>query len=389
MAAYFSELFSTPRMAAAQVVGFAAMLSAIICFQQKSRKNILLWQLIVCSLWTLHFIILGVATGTAINALQVVRAIIFNFKEKKKWAQWSGWLYVFIALTIASGVVTWEGPLSILPVIGTSFSTISLWMKKPLTIRLLTFPVSITWGIYDFASNSLAGGFNEIFCIISLITAIIRIDIPARRREAEMGSLKGKTIIFLGSSVTYGSAANGSSFADFLEKEDGIVSVKEAKSGTTLVDDKASSYISRMKTIDKSIKADAFVCQLSTNDAAKDKPLGELSNSFEKDAFDTHTIIGAIEYIISYARSVWNCPVVFYTGTKFDSEKYAGMVDALYEVQDKWGIDVIDLWNNESMNNVSSEDYKQYMSDPVHPTRRGYEEWWTPVIRDGLKKVLT
>ena len=49
--------------------------------------------------------------------------------------------------------------------------------------------------------------------------------------------LRGKTIIFLGRSVTYGSASGGESFADYMAKRDGIVAVKEAVSGTTLVDE--------------------------------------------------------------------------------------------------------------------------------------------------------
>lgn len=185
MKEYFTGLFATPRMAVAQIIGFMAMASAIICFQQRDRRRILIWQFIVCSLWTVHFIILGVATGTAINGMQVVRTVVFSKRESKKWAQWPGWVGVFIAITIALGVITWEGPLSILPVIGTCFSNVSLWMKKPFTIRLLTFPVSVTWGIYDALSNSIAGACNEIFCIISIIIAIIRIDIPNLKKEKE------------------------------------------------------------------------------------------------------------------------------------------------------------------------------------------------------------
>lgn len=197
-------------------------------------------------------------------------------------------------------------------------------------------------------------------------------------------ALEGKTIIFLGSSVTYGYAAFGESFADFMEKQDGIVSVKEAKSGTTLVDDSSSSYVSRMKNIDKNISADAFVCQLSTNDATKQKPLGEISDSFDIDSFDTHTVAGAIEYIIAYAKDTWNCPVIFYTGTKYDSEEYQAMVNLLLNIQEKWGIGVIDLWNNTDMNNVLDDDYKLYMNDSIHPTRAGYRDWWLPVIREYL-----
>lgn len=206
--------------------------------------------------------------------------------------------------------------------------------------------------------------------------------------ENRFDSLKGKTVIFLGSSVTYGSAANGVSFADFLEKEDGIISVKEAVSGTTLVDGDSSSYVSRMKTINKSIKADAFVCQLSTNDASLKKPLGEVSESFDASDFDTQTVAGAIEYIISYAQKTWKCPVIFYTGTKYDSELYGRMVDLLLEIQKKHNIGVLDLWNSEEMNAVSGDDYKYYMANGIHPNYEGYRRWWTPQFRKYLAKLF-
>ncbi|MBE6755452.1 MAG: hypothetical protein E7555_03205 [Ruminococcaceae bacterium] len=130
------------------------------------------------------------------------------------------------------------------------------------------------------------------------------------------------------------------SFADFLEKSDGIHAVKEAVSGTTLVDEKSNSYVSRLKTIDTDIKADAFVCQLSTNDATKEKPLGKVSDRFDINSFDTQTVAGAIEYIIAYAQDTWNCPVIFYTQAKYDSEYYGEMVKLLLEIQKKWDIHI-------------------------------------------------
>lgn len=200
--------------------------------------------------------------------------------------------------------------------------------------------------------------------------------------------LRGKTVIFLGSSVTYGSGAKGVSFAEILEQEDGIVSVKEAVSGTTLVDRNSSSYVSRIKSIDKSLKADAFICQLSTNDASRNLPVGEISNSFDMADFDTQTVAGAIEYIISYAEKTWNCPVIFYTGTKYDSAQYGEMVELLLKIQKKRKIGVIDLWNNAEMNAVSAEDYKKYMKDVIHPNLDGYRTWWTPQFRKYLTEFF-
>lgn len=193
--------------------------------------------------------------------------------------------------------------------------------------------------------------------------------------------LKGKTIIFLGSSVTKGEAAFSTSFVEYLERIDGVIAVKEAVSGTTLTTDgdmEGISYIPRMEKIDPNLQVDCFVCQLSTNDAAKRKRLGRVSDSFDRADFDKNSIAGAIEYIISYARDTWHCPVVFYTGTKYPSDAYGQMVDLLLTIQQKWDIGVIDLWNSEEMNLVSRKDYNLYMADGIHPTQAGYLLWWTP-----------
>lgn len=204
----------------------------------------------------------------------------------------------------------------------------------------------------------------------------------------ENGPIKDKTVIFLGSSVTYGYGSMGVSFADFLEKTDGIKAIKEAVSGTTLVDVKDNSYVSRMKTIDKTVKADAFVCQLSTNDATKEMSLGKISESYDINNFDTQTIAGAIEYIIAYAKTTWDCPVIFYTQAKYDSEHYAKMVDLLLEIQDKWDITVIDFWNDAEINNIIEDQRKIYLIDHIHPTKAGYKEWWLPKFQETLYEVI-
>lgn len=205
----------------------------------------------------------------------------------------------------------------------------------------------------------------------------------------EDSPLKGKSLCFLGSSVTLGAQSLDVSFADYIGKKDGCNYVKEAVSGTTLVDSGSNSYIQRMKNnISKDEKFDAFICQLSTNDASKKKELGTISSSENLEDFDTSTVIGAMEYIIVYARQTWDCPVIFYTGTKYDSEMYQQMVDALLKLQEKYDIGVIDLWNDAEMNAVSDEDYELYMADSIHPTQAGYRDWWTPKMEEYLYSYL-
>ncbi len=209
-----------------------------------------------------------------------------------------------------------------------------------------------------------------------------------KAQPAENTVLRGKTVLFLGSSVTYGSAAFGESFAEALSDVYGVNAVKEAVSGTTLADLNGKSYVARLKKMDPTLRADAFVCQLSTNDATKNVPLGAVAAGFGKENFDTATVAGAIEYIVAYAKETWGCPVVFYTQARYDSAAYADMVELLYGIRDKWGISIIDLWNDEAFNAISPEARKRYLVDSIHPTKAGYREWWLPVFAEALQKIF-
>ena len=207
-------------------------------------------------------------------------------------------------------------------------------------------------------------------------------------QKAAESPLAGKRLLFLGSSVTNGSAALSVSMADYLAVQDGCEVVKDALNGTTLADLNVLSYLARVKELDPAQHFDAVVVQLSTNDAAKGAALGSVSPSRDPREFDTKTTVGAMEAIIAYCQAIWNCPVLFYTGTRFDSPEYQAMVDTLPALADKWGIGIIDLWNDPEMNAVSSADYEYYMYDEIHPTQAGYLLWWTPKFRKALEKVL-
>lgn len=201
-------------------------------------------------------------------------------------------------------------------------------------------------------------------------------------------ALRGKTVVFLGSSVTVGALSMGQACADYLARKCGLLAFKEAVSGTTLAADASdgSSYVERMHTIPAAMHVDAFICQLSTNDAWQGKAMGSVAT---EGPYDTTTVAGAIQYVVSYARETWHCPVIFYTGTYFESAEYAQMVALLMQVSELMDVPVIDLYHDEEMRAVSAEDYALYMHDPVHPTKAGYELWWTPKFEEALVKLLT
>ena len=195
------------------------------------------------------------------------------------------------------------------------------------------------------------------------------------------------TYYFLGSSVTYGSATNGISFVEKVAQTLGYNVVKEAVSGTTLVDKDASSYVSRLKTMSAQTSVNALIVQLSTNDVTQNLAFGSLSESYELGSFNTLTVIGAIEYIIAYAKQTWNCEVVFYTNPKYNNDRYNALINELYKVQQKWGIGIVDFYNYADMQTLDSATLSSYKADDIHPNVAGYE-WMGRVFSEYIQNSL-
>lgn len=205
----------------------------------------------------------------------------------------------------------------------------------------------------------------------------------------ENSPLAGGHIAVLGSSVARGEASEGYAVGEYLAARFACSLTKEAVSGTTLTEGKDNSYVSRLHNLDPKANFDLFICQLSTNDATMRKPLGEISESRNPEDFDTSTVTGAMEYIICYAQETWGCPVVFFTGSRYDSKAYGAMVDQLLKLQEKWGIGVLNLWSGDEFNDIPDAQRDIYMNDDIHPTKAGYRDWWGPELERQLLAFLS
>ena len=191
---------------------------------------------------------------------------------------------------------------------------------------------------------------------------------------------------FLGSSVTYGHANNGSSFVNEIQNLLRCVCVKEAVSGTTLANNGSNSYVARMLgNLDKNAKVDTLIVQLSTNDVSQNVARGAISDTKNLEDIDNTTTLGAIEYIIAYAKKTWDCKVVFYTNPDYNNAQYESLVKDLYEIQEKWGIGIVDFYYYVDMDRLDAQTLASYMADAIHPNAKGYR-WMGEVFAQYLSK---
>ena len=156
------ELFNKENLVG-NIIGLLAVISALGIYGYKSRKKILLAKLIADGLWAIHFLLLGATTGGVLNVVNAFRDGVFYNKDSKKWAGSKIWVLVFILVGIISGLMSWEGYFSLLPIIGSSISIIGLWCSDSFMLRVVSFFAISLWLIYAAISGSALSFFYNMF----------------------------------------------------------------------------------------------------------------------------------------------------------------------------------------------------------------------------------
>ena len=169
-----------PMKIAAQVVGLIGSVCSLLSFQQKERKQVMLFQMTASALFCIQLFMVGAITGGCLDSISFVRTVIFS-QNDKKWASAPVWLGVFIFAMIGSGILTWQDGWSLLPIIGSVLSTIALWMKKPKHIRGFSLFVGPCWLVYNLIHGAYTGALNELLAIGSIIIGILRHDIRRKK----------------------------------------------------------------------------------------------------------------------------------------------------------------------------------------------------------------
>ena len=213
--------------------------------------------------------------------------------------------------------------------------------------------------------------------------------------------LSGLTAYVLGSSVAFGSAARGVSFADDLAATYGVRVTKQTVPGTTLSTARKNCYVERLELLPQSAP-DVLIVQVSTNDAAHPRAvIGSPSD------VGSATAAGALVTIVRRARARWGAdlPVVLFTGSRFSPRhrarrRYEDLVAIATVVATREGATVLDLYTGllrlpgrqpvtlaSFTNDLSADRRALLMSDDIHPTRAGYRDWWTPAFVEALSSM--
>ncbi len=170
----------------AQAIGIVAMAINILSFQQKQQRNIIIMQFFGASLFAVNMFMIGATVGGLLNLIGAFRAVVFANKAKFR-ADKIIWVHFFNALYLGSYALTFtvfgKEPTAVnfiiefLPIIGMVASGIGFYLSKASTVRKLGLVSSPSWLIYNVYNMSVGGIICEILAMISIITAMIRLDV--------------------------------------------------------------------------------------------------------------------------------------------------------------------------------------------------------------------
>lgn len=148
------------------------MVSLFCIYQQKDRKRLIIFKLCADICWCVHYLCLGAIGGLIPNFVGIFRELVFVNRKEKNWADKIFWPCLFIAVNLILGIITMKSYINLLPLVASAFVTISLWLKKPIVTKIISFPVSCSFLIYDIFVGSWIGVFNESLSLISIVIAL-------------------------------------------------------------------------------------------------------------------------------------------------------------------------------------------------------------------------
>lgn len=173
-----------------QALGLIGMTMNLVSFQLREQKKLIRLQFYSSIVFSFHYFLLGAMMGCILNIIGICRAFVFSHKEKE-WARKKIWLYIFIGAYITVYILTftvlglepttYNLLLELLPVIGMTATTIGFFLENAAQVRKLSLMNAPTWLVYNVISGSIGGALTEIFCLISVVVGIIRLDIKRKK----------------------------------------------------------------------------------------------------------------------------------------------------------------------------------------------------------------
>lgn len=158
-----------------QSLGIISTVFFLLSYQVKSNKGLYLIQAAGCGTFALQYLLLGAYSGCLSQIFVIIRNLMLSRYNQWAWVRSKVWIPVFILIALIITCLTWNGPLSLIPLLVMTAGTIGMWTNNAGLIRLvgLLF-ISPPWIVYDSLIGAYSAIINEVLVMVFVITSIAR-----------------------------------------------------------------------------------------------------------------------------------------------------------------------------------------------------------------------
>ncbi len=131
-----------------------------------------------CSLFAIHFYMLGAMTAMTINIINIFRvALSIKFHKSQK-------LFgAFVVIYLIAGVTTYNSWIDILPLVASIVGCVGMFLLSGIKFRVACVIGSLFWLTHNIYVVSIGGITTEVFVLMAHMVTIYRLNRGGKENE--------------------------------------------------------------------------------------------------------------------------------------------------------------------------------------------------------------
>ncbi|MBR5280512.1 MAG: YgjV family protein [Clostridia bacterium] len=166
------------RILVPQIIGFLAVATFLLSYQQKKRKQIILLNVTSRVLYILQYVLLGAYAGAVLDILGAFSSVLAGKKHTPFMRKYLRIILPAVtAVMVAAGVtiaILNRSYLDLFSLVGVLLHTSAFWMDRERAIRVVSLLGSPFWFVYNLMSRAYGSALGDILTMGSILIAMFR-----------------------------------------------------------------------------------------------------------------------------------------------------------------------------------------------------------------------
>lgn len=166
-----------------QAFGIIALICTVVSMQLKKKRPLMILQTASEAFIVAQYLVKGAITGSFMAMVSFIRDVIFTKYHKKRAPLWI-LIVIYLVMTVLT-ILSWAGPLSILPYVGSIIYAFTLWYGKVKWIKLGNAVGNTPYLFYTLLTGNYALFIMTLLEVVSSAIGFIRHDYPDKKKKGK------------------------------------------------------------------------------------------------------------------------------------------------------------------------------------------------------------